>query len=145
MRRVIAMLLFAVLAVALAPSQTKAPVASKLAAAVPTPSAVGQPWVGLWWTETNCPPCTGISFNVYRGSATGVCNFVNGVPPTPYATTSTLPTSTNPFVDGGVTRGQSYVYAVSAVQGGESACSSEVQLTVPSAPPSPAVPQGQTH
>jgi hypothetical protein len=101
---------------------------------------VGQPIVNLWWQQSG----TVLSWNIYKGMATGVCNYVSGVKPTPYATVTTLPTQAAPFVDTGVTRGTSPVYAVSAVNGGESNCSPELQLSVPSAPSSPTVPQGSS-
>ena len=83
-------------------------------------AAPGQRSVTLAWTEANCPTCT---FNVYRGSVTGVCSGT----PTPYAKGIT----TTGFTDMAVTAGQTYFYAVSAVLGVESACSSEAQVAVP--------------
>jgi len=91
----------------------------------------GKHSVSLTWTETGCPTCT---FNVYRGTATGVCLGT----PTPYATGVT----TTSYIDTAVTGGTTYFYAVSAVSGGESACSSEAQAAVPSSPPSPTGLQG---
>ena len=87
----------------------------------------GQHSVTLTWTEANCPSCT---FNVYRGSATGVCKGVV----TPYAKGITLDT----YQDTAVQPGSTYVYAVSAVNGGvESSCSAELQIALQ---PSPSVP-----
>lgn len=92
----------------------------------------GKNSVVLTWSETTA----GVTFNVYRGTATGVCSGT----PTPYATGVTLTT----FTDFAVTAGQLYVYAVSAVKGGESACSNEAQITVPTAPNPPTNLQGST-
>ena len=95
----------------------------------------GKHSVALTWTETNCPTCI---FNVYRGSAAGVCSGT----PTPYA----IGVLTTSYTDTAVTAGQTYVYAVSAVNGGaESFCSSEAQTTVPSSPPTPTNLQGTTN
>lgn len=135
-------LLLATAALAQSMPKTQAPLAPQ------TPQAlqVGQHWVGLWWTMTGCPPCTGITFNVYKGTATGVCTYVNGIPPTPFATVSTLPTQTAPYVDTAVTAGTTYFYAVSALQnGGESTCTAEVQTLVPTSPATPNSLQGSTH
>jgi fibronectin type 3 domain-containing protein len=96
-------------------------------------AAPGQRSVTLAWTEANCPTCT---FNVYRGSVTGVCSGT----PTPYAKGIT----TTGFTDTAVTAGQTYFYAVSAVLGVESACSSEAQVAVPSSPAIPSGLSGQT-
>lgn len=85
----------------------------------------GKHSIVLTWTETT----TGVTFNVYRGTATGVCNGT----PTPYATGVTALT----FTDTAVVEGTTYVYAVSAVKGGESACSNEAQATVPTSPAPP--------
>lgn len=111
-----------------------------------TPSGaivVGQPLIDLWWTQ---PSGTPISWNVYSGTATGVCTYVNGVKPTPLANVTVLPTQANPFVDLNVTRGTTYFLAVSAVYsgGGESSCTPELQLPVPGASPAPGMPQGST-
>jgi len=98
-------------------------------------SSPGQRSVSLTWTETPaCPACT---YNVYRGSTTGVCSGT----PTPFATGIT---STS-YTDSTVVAGQGYFYAVSAVSGVESACSAEAQIAVPSAPATPSGLQGQTH
>ena len=84
------------------------------------------PPVTLTWTD----PCTACTFNMYRGSATGVCTGT----PTPLVTGISGLT----YVDASVTAGTTYVYAVSAVDsaGHESACSNEAQA-VPSLPPTP--------
>lgn len=92
----------------------------------------GKNTVVLTWSD----PDAGVTFNVYRGSAAGVCAGT----PTPYATL--VPSTT--FTDFTVTAGQTYVYAVSAVKGGESACSNEAQVTVPTAPSTPNNLQGKT-
>jgi hypothetical protein len=91
----------------------------------------GQHSVTLTWTETGCPTCT---FNLYRGSATGVCSGT----PTPYVKGITTTT----YTDTAVTAATTYFYAVSAVNGGESACSSEAQVSVPTSPASPSSLQG---
>lgn len=85
----------------------------------------GKHSVVLTWSETT----TGVTFNVYRGTTTGVCSGT----PTPYATGITALT----FTDTTVVEGTTYVYAVSAVKGGESACSNEAQATVPTSPTPP--------
>ena len=90
--------------------------------------------VTLTWTEANCPTCT---FNVYRGAVTGVCS--NN--PTPYATGITSTT----YKDTAVTAGQTYIYAISAVLGVESACSAEAQIAVPPSPATPSGLQGTTN
>lgn len=91
----------------------------------------GQHSVTLTWSEASCPSCT---FNVYRATVANVC----AAAPAPYAS-GVLTTS---YSDLAVTAGQQYFYAVSAVNGGESACSSEVQVTVPTSPASPTNLQG---
>jgi fibronectin type 3 domain-containing protein len=93
-------------------------VLSALCAQANTP---GQHQVVLTWTASTTPSVT---YNVYRGIATGVCSGT----PTPYAT-NISPTT---YTDTSVTLGTTYFYAVSAVgSGGESACSSEAQAAVP--------------
>jgi hypothetical protein len=63
------------------------------------------------------------SYDVYRGTATGVCSGT----PTPYATAATTA-----YTDASVTAGTTYVYAVSAVNSaGQSACSTEASATIP--------------
>lgn len=89
-----------------------------------------------WQASPNCPTCT---YNIYRGTATGVC----GLGKTPYSISTTLS-----FEDDFVTAGTTYVYAVTAMAqtGGESTCTSEVQSTVQSTQATaPSVLQGQAH
>ena len=63
------------------------------------------------------------SYDVYRGTATGVCSGS----PTPYGTATTTS-----YTDTSVTAGATYIYAVSAVNSaGQSACSTEVSATIP--------------
>lgn len=93
----------------------------------------GQHSVSLTWSEASCPSCT---FNVYRGTVAGVCTGS----PTPYA--SGVPSLA--YTDTTVTAGQQYFYAVSAVNGGESTCSAEVQIAVPTSPATPTNLQGAT-
>lgn len=81
----------------------------------------GRRAVTLTWTASTS---SGVSYNLYRGTAAGVCSGT----PTPYqpgiATTS--------FIDTNVTLGTTYFYNVSAVgSGGESTCDGEVQVPVP--------------
>lgn len=93
----------------------------------------GKHSVALTWTWSGTGTPT---YNVYRGPATGVCSGS----PTPFATgvTSTA------FTDTTVAAGQTYVYAVTAVLGGESTCSAEVQVSVPTSPVAPSNLQGTT-
>lgn len=118
-----------------------------VAALAPTQLVVGQRYNTLTWTDSlctpTCPPT--LTFNVYKGHAPGVCNFNGQTPPVPFATLVTLPTTANPFIDTTAVAGETDVYAVSAVQGGESNCTPELQLSVPSAPPSPSGVSGATH
>ena len=82
----------------------------------------GKHSIALSWTASTTP---GVTYNLYRGTATGVCLGT----PTPYVTSI----SSTSFTDTGVTGGTTYFYAVSAVGiGGESTCSNEVQIAVPS-------------
>lgn len=92
----------------------------------------GQHSVSLSWQDSDQ---TVVSYNIYRGNAPGVCSGT----PTPFASSTS-----KAFVDSSVTAGTEYVYAVSAVNstGGESACSIEAQVTVPSAPQTPTNLQG---
>lgn len=87
----------------------------------------GQHSVSLTWSETDT---TVVSYNVYRGTATGVCSGT----PTPY-TSSTVKS----YTDTAVTQGTTYVYAVSALNsaGVESACSPEASATIPQGPTPP--------
>jgi len=79
----------------------------------------------LTWQDTTCvaPTCT---FNVYRGTATGVC----GTGKIPFITGITQ----QAYEDDSVLGGQTYYYAVTEwlQSGGEGACSAEAQNTVPS-------------
>jgi hypothetical protein len=95
----------------------------------------GKHSVTLTWIETPaCPTCT---YNIYRGSATGVC--VGTVTPLATGITSTT------YTDTAVTAATTYFYNVSAVNGGvESACAgpADIQIAVPSPPNSPSALQG---
>jgi hypothetical protein len=80
----------------------------------------GKHTVLLSWTAS---PTPGVTYNIYRGPAAGVCNGT----PTPYATGIT---ATN-FVDSSPLSGTQF-YNVSAVgSSGESACDGEVSVSVP--------------
>jgi len=80
----------------------------------------GKHTVALSWTASTT---SGVTYNIYRGSAAGVCNGT----PTPYATGIT---STS-YLDQNVPAG-TYFYNVSAAgPGGESTCDGEVSVTVP--------------
>jgi fibronectin type 3 domain-containing protein len=93
-------------------------VMSSLAAFANTP---GKHSVTLTWTASTS---TGVTYNLYRGTAAGVCSGI----PTPYA----VGISTTSFTDTNVTLGTTYFYNVSAVgTGGESACDGEVTVQVP--------------
>src|SRR5581483_12249331 len=86
----------------------------------------GQHKVTLKWTAS---PTAGVTYNLYRGTAAGVCNGT----PTPYATGITGTS----FVDqAGLSDGQTLFYNVSAVGtgGAESACDGEVQVQIPVLP-----------
>jgi hypothetical protein len=98
-----------------ASNATNAPTAESLTGTGTTPAHS----VALSWNAS-----TGAtSYDLYRGTATGVCSGT----PTPYGTAST----TN-YTDTNVTAGTTYVYAVSAVNSaGQSACSTEVSATIP--------------
>src|SRR5271157_3463655 len=92
----------------------------------------GQHTVTLTWTETGCPTCT---FNVYRSTTANACSGT----PTPFVTG----VATTNYTDATVTLGTTYFYDVTAVgTGGESACSNEAQIAVPSPPSAPASLQG---
>jgi len=88
----------------------------------------GRHSVQLSWTPSTT---SGALYNVYLGSATGVCAGA----PTPFATGVASPS----YLDTNVQAG-TYVYAVSAYSptGGESTCTAEVQVTVPSVTTLPA-------
>lgn len=92
----------------------------------------GKHYVALTWNASPTPGV--ISYNVYRGATSGVCSGT----PTPYATGITTLT----YNDTVVVEGATYFYAVTAVKGGESTCSNEVQATVPTSPLAPSNLQG---
>jgi cellulose 1,4-beta-cellobiosidase len=81
----------------------------------------GQSSVSLTWTD---PDPAAATYNLYRGTVTGVCSGT----PTPFAKSI----ASKSFVDSSVTAGTTYFYAVSAVSsaGKESACSTEVRCPV---------------
>jgi fibronectin type 3 domain-containing protein len=84
----------------------------------------GKHSVSLSWTASTT---TGVTYNVYRGTATGVCAGT----PTPFVT-GVAGTS---FNDQNVSSGSTYFYAVSAVgTGGESALTTEVTAPIPQLP-----------
>jgi len=86
----------------------------------------GKHTVVLNWTASTT---AGVTYNIYRGTAMGVCSGT----PTPYAAGVTGTT----YTDSNVTLGTTYYYNVSAVgTGGESACDGEVAVQIPS-PPTP--------
>jgi fibronectin type 3 domain-containing protein len=95
----------------------------------------GQRSVSLSWLESDP---TAVSFNIYRGTASGVCSGS----PTPLASSSV-----KSYVDSSVTAGTTYFYAVSGVNaaGEEGSCSGEIQVSVSSAPQAPTGLQGQSH
>jgi endoglucanase len=82
--------------------------------------------VKLTWSDSTCTSsCT---YNIYRAVGGNACTGVSN--PTPYATGISVLT----YTDTNVTLGTTYNYNVSAVNsatGGESACDTEVQITVP--------------
>lgn len=88
----------------------------------------GKHSVTLNWTASTT---SGVTYNLYRGAAAGVCSGN----PTPYATGIT----SAQFVDtASLTDGQTVFYNVSAVKGGgESACDGEVQVQIPVLPAPP--------
>lgn len=88
----------------------------------------GKHQVTLSWTASTT---AGVTYNIYRGSAAGVCSGS----PTPYQTGI----STTQFVDTtGLADGQTLYYNVSAVKGGaESACDGEIQVQIPVLPAPP--------
>jgi fibronectin type 3 domain-containing protein len=107
-------------------------VASMLLVAMAVANTPGKRSVVLTWTD----PDTGVTFNVYRGTAAGVCSGS----PMPYATG--VPALT--YTDTAVVSGTTYFYNVSAVKGGiEGPCSNaEAQVTVPTSPLAPSNLQG---
>lgn len=92
----------------------------------------GKRSVALTWVETDP---TAISYNVYRGTVSGVCSGVV----TPLASSSS-----KAYVDSSVTAGTTYFYAVSGINaaGAEGSCSGEIQIAVPTAPQAPTGLQG---
>lgn len=88
----------------------------------------GKHYVVLTWIDADASV---VSYNVYRGTATGVCSGT----PTPYFTGATAKTYTDNFV----TTGTTYFYAVTAVDstGSESSCSNEASATIPLGPSTP--------
>lgn len=92
--------------------------------------------VQLTWADT----CTTCTFNVYRSATPGSC----GIGKTPFASNIV----TLAYEDDTVIGGQTYYYAVTAMPqtGGESNCSTELQIAVSSAQaPAVTVPSGQAH
>jgi fibronectin type 3 domain-containing protein len=90
----------------------------------------GKHSVSLAWTASTT---AGVTYNIYRGTAAGVCAGT----PTPYAA-AVAGTS---FNDQNVSSGSTYFYAVSAVgTGGESACTTEVSAPIPQLPAPPSAP-----
>jgi hypothetical protein len=88
----------------------------------------GKHSVILNWTAS---PTQGVTYNLYRGTAAGIC----AGNPTPYQTglTTTTFTDTANLADG-----QTIFYNVSAVKGGaESTCDGEVQVLIPVLPAPP--------
>lgn len=96
-----------------------------LAKAACTPPAGGH-CVDLSWTASSTP---GVTYNAYRGTVTGVCK----------GTKIASGLAATAFSDMNVVNGSTYFYAFSAQNsGGESTCTSEVQvlIAVPPQPPS---------
>lgn len=98
------------------------------------PPPAGTHCVDLTWTASSG---SGVTYNLYRTATTGACAAANRIAS---GITGTY------FADMAVTNGATYRYAVSAQNsGGESACTSEVQvqiLTPPGPPTNPnATPQ----
>jgi hypothetical protein len=80
----------------------------------------GKHTVSLAWTASTT---SGVTYNIYRGSAAGVCSGS----PIPYATGITSAS----FVDTNAPAG-TYFYNVSAVgPNGESSCDGEISVSVP--------------
>jgi cellulose 1,4-beta-cellobiosidase len=98
----------------------------------------GKHSVDLTWSESDT---TVVAYNVYRGTATGVCSGLS----VPYA----LGVLTKAYTDTVVTAGTTYFYAVSALNsaGVESACSAEAQAVIPSTtfPAAPGTPSVVVH
>lgn len=92
------------------------------------PGTPGQHSVVLTWTAS---PTSGVTYNIYRGAAAGVC--IGNV--TPYATGITTTTFTDNV---NLTDGQKVFYNVSAAKGGaESPCDGELQVLIPVLPGAP--------
>ena len=94
--------------------------------------------VQLSWTDT-CASGQTCSYNVYRGTASGVC----GTGMIPFANTPNLA-----YEDDTAVAGTTYFYAVTQLPsgGGESGCSVQLQLSVPSSSGSvPTLFSGQGH
>lgn len=88
----------------------------------------GKHSVVLSWTASTTQ---GVTYNLYRGNAAGVCSGN----PTPYQTGLTSTTFTD---TANLTDGQTIFYNVSAVKGGaESACDGELQVQIPVLPAPP--------
>lgn len=104
-----------------------------LLASVAHGNTPGKHSVTLSWTASTT---AGVTYNLYRGTAAGVCNGT----PTPYVTGI----SGTSYVDTtGLSDGQTLFYNVSAVKGGgESACDGEIQVLIPLLPTPPSALSG---
>lgn len=94
--------------------------------------------VQLSWTDS-CAAGLKCSYNIYRSTSPGAC----GTGKTPFASTSTLM-----YEDDTVLAGTTYYYDITQFisGGGESSCSSELQIAVSSTSgTAPGVPQGQAN
>ena len=81
--------------------------------------------VVLSWSAS---PTSGVTYNIYRSTATGACGTTKIV-----SNVSVLT-----YTDSSVANGANYFYAVSAQNsGGESACTNEVQVLIPVPPAAP--------
>ena len=99
-----------------------------LCAGILSGNTPGKHTITLTWTASTT---SGVTYNLYRGLATGVCSGIQ----TPYVTGIT----TTSYLDTNVTNGTTYYYNVSAVgNGGESTCDGEVQIAVPNITTTPA-------
>ncbi len=88
--------------------------------------------VDTWWTAS---PTQSVTYNVYRSTSANAC-----------VTGSIIGSgiSTTTFSDMNVTNGATYDYAIQAQNsGGKSACTSDVQVQIPT-PPQPASNPGAT-
>jgi len=104
--------------------------AALLAAPLAHANTPGKHSVSLSWTASTT---TGVTYDLYRGSAAGVCQgtvtpYVTGITGTAYVDTT------------GLTDGETIYYNVSAVGTGgkESACDGELQVQIPVLPSPPA-------